>query len=109
MEIRQAVVSYLRSLADKELAEIFYDAVRDRPPEDVEAAKRHFVLADVSYEDGRWSLDVIAREDPGVYQAGWAPGVPVCQWGVCESCSSQVRSWAKHMVCPVCGGKVYGS
>ena len=109
MESRDSIVKYLKTLADKELAEVFYDAVRDRLTSDVEELKGHFVLADVSYDEGKWSVDVIAREDPAEYKDGWASAVPVCQWGVCQTCSSRVRSWAKHMLCPVCGAKAYGS
>jgi hypothetical protein len=112
VERRQEVVSYLRRLADKELAEIFYDTVRDRALSDAEKdANRHFVLADATRtEDGTWSPDFIAREDPDSQDAGpWAEGVPVAQWGICENCRSQVRSWAKRMLCPICGSKAYGS
>ena len=112
MEERQMVVSYLRRLAVKELAEIFYDAVRERALSRAEKdAKRHFVLGDAMYtEDGKWYLDFIAREDPDSEDAGpWAEGVPVAQEGDCETCGSQVRSWAKRMLCPVCGSKAYGT
>jgi hypothetical protein len=109
VESREAVVRYLRGLADKELAELFYDAVRDRRSEDVPTARRHFVLGDASYEDGKWALDVIAREDPVKYEDGWVAAAPVSQGGVCEGCGTRIKSWAKHMVCSVCGSKAYGS
>jgi hypothetical protein len=109
LDARESAVQYLRTLTDKELAEVFYAAVRDRPSSDIPAANRHFVLADASVEGERWSLDVIALEDPAAYPNGWAGDPPVCQWGKCQGCGSQVRSWAKHMLCPICGSKAYGS
>ena len=106
---RELVVQYMRTLGDKELAELFYEATRDRPNSDVSSARRHFVLADVSLEEGqKWHLDVIALHDPAKY-AEWAPNSPVCQWGTCEGCGFAVKSWAKHMLCPVCGGAAYGT
>src|SRR4051794_2058366 len=109
VDSRESVLRYLRSLGDKDVLEIFYDAVRDRSTGDIPEAKDHYVIAHVATEDGKWDLDVIAREDPEHYPRGWASDVPVCQWGVCDGCGSRVRSWAKHMICPVCGGSAYGS
>jgi len=109
VESRESIVKFLRGLGYKDLVEIFYDVVRDRSTGDVADAKGHYIIANVATEDGTWTLEVIAREDPERYPSGWAPDVPVCQSGVCEGCGSQVRSWAKHMLCPVCGGKAYVS
>jgi hypothetical protein len=106
---RASVLRYLRSLGDKDLLETFYDAVRGRSTGDIAEAKDHYVIAHVAAEDGRWDLDVIAREDPAHYPTGFASDVPVCQWGVCDGCGAQVRSWAKYMLCPVCGGTAHGS
>ena len=107
MESRQAIVQYLRALADKELAEVFYEATRDRPSSDVAEAKRHFVLGEVSLEEGKWDLEVISPADAA--DGPWASGVPICQSGTCDGCGLQLRSWAKHMSCSVCGAKAYGS
>ena len=109
MKSRESVVQYLRGLGDKEFAELFYDVVRARPMSDVKEARRHLVLADAALEDGKWTVDLIAREDPAEYKAGWASDVSVCQSGECGTCGSGVRSWAKHMICPVCESKAYGS
>ena len=109
MESPESVVQYLRSLGDKELAEVFYAATRDRPSSDIPEAKRHWVVGDVSLEDGKWSFDAVALAKPVHGNGDWAPGSPVCQWAVCEGCGFQVRSWAKQMLCPVCGSAAYGS
>jgi hypothetical protein len=109
VESRESVVQYLRSLDDKELAEVFYAATRDRPTSDVAEAKRHWVVGDVSLEDGKWSLDVFALPNPALEIGEWADGVPICQWGVCEGCGLQLRSWAKQVLCSVCGSAAYGS
>ena len=109
MESSESVVQYLRRLSDKELAEVFYAATRDRPTTDVAEAKRHWVIGDVSLESGRWSLDDFALPNPDHAYGEWASGSPVCQWGVCEGCGTQLRSWAKQMLCPVCGEAAYGS
>ena len=108
MATQTAVVQYLRSLADKELAELFYEVARGRRTSDTAEEKRHLVLAEVAQEGETWSLEVIALADPAEY-AEWLAGSPVCQSGVCGDCGTQVRSWAKHMICPVCGSKAYGT
>ena len=107
VESRQSVVRYLRALADKELAELFYEATRERPSSDVAEARRHFVLGDASLDDGAWSVEVISPADEA--HGPWAAGVPICQSGTCDGCGLQIRSWAKHMLCSVCGTKAYGS
>lgn len=109
MESQTAVVQYLRSLADKELAEVFYEVLRCRTTSDTAEGKGHFVLADVVQEGETWSLEVVALADPAEYAKGWLAGAPVCQSGVCSDCGTKVRSWAKHMICPVCGSKAYGT
>lgn len=108
MESRESAVAYLRTLADKELAELFYEAIRDRPSLESPAERRHLVLAEVSRdEEGKWDLEVISPADAA--DGKWAVGVPICQAGTCDGCGLQVRSWAKHMVCSVCGTRAYGT
>ena len=111
MQSPESIVRYLRSLKDKELAEIFYAATRDRLTSDLAEEDGHWVVADVALtEGGKWSLDVIAMPDPTHYRDGeWASDLPVCQSGFCKACGFQLRSWAKHMLCPVCRSNAYGT
>ena len=34
---------------------------------------------------------------------------PICQYGTCMNCQTAVGSWAKQVVCPVCGEDVFCS
>jgi hypothetical protein len=106
---RETVIQHLRDLGEREFAELFYDIARARSVRNPEGTARHLVLADAARDDGKWVVEVIAGHDPAQYRDGWAPGVPICQSGTCESCGNELRSWAKHMLCPICGATAYGS
>ena len=116
MESRDSVITYLQALADKELVELFADAVGGRSRSDMKGGEHHLLVADATLQDGRWDVSVIGREDPDRYRPDLAslvgevfPNVPIRARGVCATCDAQVRSWAKQMLCPVCGSKVSGS
>jgi hypothetical protein len=106
MDERQAVLRWLAGLADKAFAEFFYEAVRERKTCD---GPGHFVLADAALMDGRWYVDLVGVHDAENYDGSWADDAAICQSGKCESCDSEVRSWAKRAICPVCGSKVYAT
>ncbi len=60
-----------------------------------------------SVENGEWETGYIALHDPQEYPEGWTDNVPICQTGTCRNCGAEIRSWAKHAICPICNYKVY--
>ncbi len=107
MSERQRLLEWLSGLTDRQFAEVFYEAIRDRRTSDFADGQGHFVLSDVQLEAGGWVVDFIAT--PDATQPDWADDVPICQSGRCPGCSHPVRCWSKRMVCPICGGEAYGT
>lgn len=104
-ELRSHVLGFLQALSDKQFAEFFYEAVRDRNTSDLEAWSGHLVLANAEkVDDEPWSIDLLALPED---RDPWSNDADICQSGSCASCSSAVRSWAKQASCPVCGASVY--
>ena len=105
---RENVVAWLRTLTDKQFAELFYEAVASRDAGDMKEEGGHFVLADTSKRPGeRRETQFIALPDPGAYRDQWSDDAPICQTGQCSECESWVRCVAKKAVCPLCGAKVH--
>ena len=108
---RSSVIAYLRRLTPKQFAELFYEAGEDMHPwpDEEGSSEVRFVLAyawrelddDAPDAPRRLSLMCPARE------TNWADDAPLCQHG--SHCGQDTISWAKHAVCPVCGGDVYGT
>ena len=103
------VIAYLRGLTAKQFAETFYVATEGQHPWPGEE-KLHevrYVLAYASRYRGEpeaaWEVMAV-RPTPN---DDWVDDAPVCQHG--EHCGLQTISRAKHSVCPVCGGHVYGT
>lgn len=103
-----AALHWLGTLTDKQFAEFFYEAVRERNTSDQKEWNGHFVLADTErVTNFSWSLACIALPDPTAYAERWGDDAAICQSGTCMGCDTEVRSWAKHAICPICGTKVY--
>lgn len=111
LDKRAAALEYLRALCSKEFAEFFYEAVRDRMTSETPAVRGHFVLADAWFDDDSgWTADFIALGDSAKYGEGsWAADLPLCESGECHECGTTIRSWAKSMICPICGSPGAGS
>lgn len=106
-EMRARMLVWLDELSEKQFAEFFYEAVANRSTADTKESTGHFVLADVEKFPGEpWEIDFIAVPTSGEQ---WVDDAPICQWGQCSGCGSNVRSWAKRMRCPVCGEDAYGT
>ena len=104
------VTEWLSSLTDKQFVEFFYESLASRhlyAPERTWTSS-HLVLANATrHLDeqgvwGDWNVELICS-------AGrlWADDVPICQQG--RHCGLDTASWAKHSICPICGGDVYGT
>jgi hypothetical protein len=107
---RRDLVDGLRALSDKQLVETFYEAVQGRHIYSAErnAFDAHLVLANASRDrqettERRWTVELIC---PAPDQ-DWVDDAPICQAG--EHCGMPTTSWAKHSICPVCGGEVRGT
>jgi hypothetical protein len=94
-----ACLKGLRSLSDKQFAEVFYQAAEGRELSNVPRGTSRFVLADAEFTDGELALDVIAL--PGD-DSHWIEDLPICQSGECARCGLKLRSWAKQAECPLC-------
>jgi len=62
------------------------------------------------FQDGKHegTLSVACVHDPDVYGLGMEFDV-FCQSGTCSNCGVSVISYAKKMICRLCGSKVYGT
>lgn len=105
------VAEWLSSLTDKQFAEFFCESLASRHLYEGERGhlESHLVLANASrtLDDdgvawGEWELELICPAEEAR-----ADDAPVCQFG--EHCSLGTASWAKHSVCPVCGGDGCGT
>jgi hypothetical protein len=113
---RSEVVSWMRSLADKQFVELFYESVEGRSIyHELERShlEQHFVLASATRALGdddqweEWEIELVAKHDDQEYPEGWSDDVPICQSG--HYCGHETVSWAKHLICPACGEKGYGT
>lgn len=114
-EFRRQAVQWAATLTDKEFVEFFYEAVRGRATGDTRllpGLDGHFVLGDAQRYDSeppgseRWYVQLMALPREG---DRWAADAAICQSGTCRKCGQQVRSWAKDLLCPVCGTSGYGT
>lgn len=106
MLMKTEALKWVATLSDKQFAEFFYEATHGRDTSDIPDEGGHFVLADVARIESGWEINYIAV--PQDYDE-WIDDAPICQEGECAQCGSVVRSWAKDLVCPVCGTNGYGS
>lgn len=98
---RSEVVKWLGGLTEKQLAEVFHEA-SPAPSSD----SRLVLAVARRIDDDTWETSVIGVSADGV---PWADDAPLSQEGSCFRCDSRVISWAKGMICPVCGNKLNGS
>jgi hypothetical protein len=109
-DAREGALTYLRSLSEKSFTEFFYEAVRDRPKDDI--FDKHFVLATVENVEGTesgvqdWVLSVVGLPADDRH---WSNQAPIYQAGNCRRCKLDVMSWSKQIRCPICGAEAYGT
>src|SRR3954469_25140171 len=92
MPTQAQVVAYIRQLSDKDLAELFYEAIQDRSHSDQALEPARFVLAEAwRPEPGseEWTVDLIAGSDGARYPEGWGSDALICQSGECATCGSR--------------------
>jgi hypothetical protein len=109
------VIQWTEALSDKQLIEFFYEATKGRFIYRGEESymQSHLVISNASrlkkdndvWEE--WSLASIGEHDPKKYLNSWADDSPICQSGRC--CGYEIISWAKNVVCPICGKEVYAT
>lgn len=112
---KNQVITYIKTLTDKQLAELFYEATEGRHPfeEEKEYHQAHFVMGTASRMLGdndqweNWELSVICLHEPAQYPNGWHDDSPLVQFGKC--CQHETSSYAKHAICAICKEKVYGT
>lgn len=105
---RSSILDWLRSLPEEEFAHLLADACRGRAYHQFGTDIR-YVAAQVWRDgDGQWTVDVIAAEDTARYRdtplaAGFPTGDPIVRSAECSGCGLRVCSWARWVLCPVCG------
>jgi len=105
--------AYLDSLSNKQLVELLLDVLnKRRGDEGAEAAfvQAHWCVAEASRMQAAngidweaWDVELLAAHDSSVYDSGWDDQALLCQSGQCGECGMALLSWAKAIVCPVCG------
>ena len=106
-----SVIPYLRGLAAKQFAELFYEAVegQNRWPGEEQLSDMRLVLGyairdlDNDNPGAPWQLSLVCP----VPNEKWVDDALVCQSG--SHCGHHTISWAKRAVCPICHGEVYGT
>lgn len=93
-----AVADSLADLTKKQMVEVIYSALRRR-------GIRWVLAAPETLPQGESRLDLLSVHDPEVYTGGWADGTPIANLGECELCKAVLYSWAKQVICPLCGSK----
>jgi hypothetical protein len=112
-------IQYLESLTNKQLVELLSEVFKSRRCDEgteEEYLQAHWCIAEVSRlqtDDGKgwesWEVEILARHDPKKYDFDWSDNSPICQGGKCTECGTKLFSWAKKIVCPVCGAKAYAT
>ncbi len=115
----EQVKTFLESLTNKQLVEFLSDVLKKRRcDEGTEEAfsQAHWCLAETSRfltddEKGweEWEVELLALYDPDEYEGSWDDNSPICQGGKCMECGTKLFSWAKKIVCPVCGSKSFAT
>jgi hypothetical protein len=98
-------------LTAKQFAELFYESVEGvHPwPGEEQLYDVRLVLGYASREldednpNAPWQLSLVCP----VPNEKWVDDAPICQHG--SHCDYDTISWAKHSVCPICEGEVYGT
>ena len=104
------VLNWIKTLTDKQFVELFYEATEEHNTSDMptDTAKGHFVLADVLiWEDKDIGIEFAGLNfyPDDVYEDDY----PICQSGTCRNCKNKIRSFAKRILCPICGNEAYGT
>ena len=111
-EKRDSAIAYLQSLADEDLAQFFYDALKTR-----NEYRRHpegdfwndvYVIGVVSHMSGEPAeIEVLATAlDPTEPGLSEVKALGANQGGRCTGCSTIIGSTSKLAKCPVCGTTV---
>jgi hypothetical protein len=85
-------------LTEKQLVETIYSVLRRRGLPWVLACPESLL-------HGESRLDLLSLHDPEVYPGGWADYAPIANLGECGLCKAVLYSWAKQVICPLCGSK----
>jgi hypothetical protein len=109
---RDDVVEYLRSLADDELARLFYEAmfpknVYRRHPDGTFWNDVYVVGTAMHTESGPAEVEVLAvAADPSLRFSEEHMKRGALEQGRCEVCKTFITSTFKVALCPVCGTEV---
>lgn len=106
------VVRYLRSLADDELARLFYEAmspknVYRRHPDGTFWNDVYVVGTAMHTESGPAEIEILAvAADPSIRFSEEDMKQGATEQGRCETCRTFITSTSKVALCPVCGAEV---
>ena len=101
---REELIRGLVGLNDREFAQVFYAAGKEREGAGLKEWRGHLVLAEAeTVGTAPWTVDYIGEP----LKDEEAPASVICQSGRCSRCKATVRSWARSVGCPICGNAVY--
>ena len=116
---RKDVLLFVRSLNDREFAELFYEMAASRTRKSrhkqLVVEKSYLALADVGAvlrDDGEYAYEVhlVGLGDASKYEKLAGFGEPFfAEAGNCRACGQLCISWVKNMLCPVCGAETCGT
>jgi hypothetical protein len=92
------IANLLADLTEKQMVETIYSALRKRGADWVLAVSELL-------PNGKSRLDLFSPHDPETYPDGWSDDAVIANLGECGHCGATLFSWAKRVICPVCGSK----
>ena len=99
---REEVIKYMQCLSNVKLAELFYELVREE-----NSKHKNLVLAEpcFSSKSSPASTSLVALTNE-IQSESNSHRDEFVNFGLCNNCKSEVTSWSKSAVCPVCGETV---
>lgn len=100
------VLRWFRTLSDKDFVDFFYEASSGRPL-DRDLPENCYVICESSFSGESSQHETVFLARPRDKSLRWAEDSPICQYGECSTCKAPLMSWAKEVICPVCGNEAY--
>ena len=100
IETKYTVANFLLGLKRKEFSAFLLKILAEYELTSTEK----YVLAVIETDaDGACESSLVAAPRDDDYD----DNAPICQYGNCNNCGSQLASWGKKVICPYCKGEAY--